>query len=167
MRKLTLYHGTKVENVPSIAANGLQLSSSSQQITPESGRLGPGIYLTDDIAVARSVSSHRGKGTGQVVFVVEVTCDSVAQLGTANDHAASWASGGRKVACATHPAWTGVHDRPFTEYVVRDPALCKIVRLEIVHGVVNGPINNPGMDIRVQGNVTFTGDVHCGTLTIG
>lgn len=170
MAKLILYHGTKVENVPSIAATGLQLSPGSKHVTTESGRLGNGIYLTDDISVARAVSmsNHRGRGNGQVVFVVEVKADSsVVQLGSANDHAGSWARGGAKIARGTHPVWSGVTSTPFTEYVVTDPSLCKIVRLELVNAVVTGPINNPSLDINVKGGGVFNGPVTCNTLTIG
>lgn len=158
MPVLKLYHGGKVAAVPAMASVGF--------VPSESGRQGMGVYLTDDYNVACSVSAHRGSGNHQVVFTVEVNTDGgVVQLGTRHDPHAMWAQGGQQVACATHPAWLG--HGPFTEYVVRNPHRCKITDIHLMGNVTVGAINNPNLNLRVQGNATLTGEIRCHTITIG
>ena len=120
-----LYHGTKCSSFQGITTKGLLRS--------ESGRLGPGVYFTTK-ECAHAIGQHRGDGTGFEVFRVEVDLGRMAELGTRNDDAGSWANTGYTSAHGTHPAWCGLP--PFPEWCVRNPASCRILSVEVENGTV-------------------------------
>ena len=114
-----LYHGTDGHNLKGIMNEGLRASND--------GRLGPGVYFTDSIEAAQAVARHRGDKC-DLVIACEVDLGRLKQLpGKATDK--GWASGGFDSCSSQHPAWAGTA-AAFTEYCVRDPGRCKVIRVE-------------------------------------
>ena len=115
--QLTLYHGTDGQNAVSILSGGLRASTV--------GRLGPGVYLTDDLDIAKAVAAHKG-----CQFVVTVKAD----VGKAKDYGPGPTDAGWNAnfdsATATHPPWPGVSQTVFTEFCIADVARVTVVHVE-------------------------------------
>ncbi len=123
---MTLYHGTDGANAASILGEGLRASTG--------GRLGAGVYLTDDKDAAKQVARHRGL---QFVVTVDVEIGTVKDYGSGNTDAA-W-HGTFDVATAKHPPWAGVR-HSFVEYCIADAKRVRVVRVE---GAVAPQTGNP------------------------
>ena len=152
---VVLWHGTRITSLSSISLNnGLTASG------PDC-RLGQGVYFAgkDD---ATAVSKHRGNGTGVVVIGCRVRLGNMKNCGYAADK--NW-HGQYDSACGIHPSWAGLP--AFTEYCLGDESRHRIKEVHIIGGVVNGEVRLPGVDIRIQGNVTFNCNVTAGNLLIG
>jgi len=161
---LTLWIGTLTGNVQSIVDSGFMPSSS--------GRLGPGIYLTDDFNVAKTVARHRGKGSNMIVLKVQVKVPRVVELNVGSvpeerhDKNAQWAQKGDVAASGVHPAWLGL--APFKEWVVRDPLCCKVTDIFMLNGVLETGLQcreSERITLHVANNVTINGDIkNCNML---
>ena len=123
---MTLYHGTDGANAASILGEGLRASTG--------GRLGAGVYLTDDKDAAKQVARHRGL---QFVVTVDVEIGTVKDYGSGNTDD-TW-HGTFDVATAKHPPWAGVQ-HSFMEYCIADAKRVRVVRVE---GAVAPQTGNP------------------------
>jgi hypothetical protein len=132
---MTLYHGTNGANAASILGEGLRASTG--------GRLGAGVYLTDDKDVAKQVARHRGL---QFVVTVDVEIGTVKDYGSGNPDAA-W-HGTYDVATALHPPWAGVQ-HSFMEYCIADANRVRVVRVEGAVATGN-PFDEPQFIVNVN-----------------
>ena len=132
---MTLYHGTNGANAASILGEGLRASTG--------GRLGAGVYLTDDKDVAKQVARHRGL---QFVVTVDVEIGTVKDYGSGNPNAA-W-HGTYDVATALHPPWAGVQ-HSFMEYCIADANRVRVVRVEGAVATGN-PFDEPQFIVNVN-----------------
>ncbi len=109
---LTLYHGSDSANTRSILKTGLKPSRR--------GRLGPGVYLTDDKKAANAIAQYRGQ---------PLVCECRVDVGKVYDFdkgsegigpgiQAHWARYGYDTATSVHPLWHT--STPFREYCVSD-----------------------------------------------
>jgi len=115
MVKRTLYHGAPKKFAESIVKSGLK--------STKKGRLGPGLYLTDDRFVASAAAIRKAgfNKTTQYVVVVEVELGTVKDYGSGVDVAGSWANQGFDSATSLHPAWPQPKiKKPFKEYCVKN-----------------------------------------------
>ena len=113
-----LYHGAPGQVAASIMTNGLKPSRG--------GRLGAGIYLTDNKQLAERAAKRNGH---QFVVSCYVELGTMAKVpkGQLDSHG-SWRNHGCDSCTGTHPAWLGIP--PFTEYVVADPSRVIIFKVE-------------------------------------
>lgn len=113
-----LYHGAPGQVAASVLTNGLKPSSG--------GRLGPGIYLTDNKQLAERAAKRNGH---QFVVSCYVELGTMAKVpGGQWDRFGSWRKAGCHSCTGTHPTWLGMP--PFTEYVVADPSRVQIFQVE-------------------------------------
>ena len=121
-KKMRMFHGTDGANAASIIQHGLRASTG--------GRLGPGVYLTPNQAVANAVARHRGL---QFVVECEVTPGKVynfdAGTGALLAGKTSWHQNGFDAAQSVHPPWAGVAE-PFCEYCVHDVAAVRVIKVD-------------------------------------
>ena len=146
---MKLYHGTDGANAASILGEGLRASTS--------GRLGAGVYLTDDKDVAKQVARHRGL---QFVVTVDVEIGTVKDYGSGKTDAA-W-HGTFDVATAMHQPWAGVQ-HSFKEYCIADATRVRVVEVEgAVAPQTGNAFNQPQFIVNVKHNKfldTIGGDV--------
>lgn len=121
--ELTLFHGTDGANAASILEHGLRSSTN--------GRLGAGVYCTDDEEVAKKIARCRG-----LMFIVKCTVNvgKVADFGDGPTDG-TWRDKGFDSATAAHPPWAGVTHN-FTEICIADSSRVKVVGVE---GMVSPP----------------------------
>ena len=118
---LTLYHGTDGTNAESILRNGLRPSAN--------GRLGAGVYLTDDREIALSVARSQMWGNKhRFVITAQVDLGAVQDYGEGGTDAA-WRTH-YDSAMAIHPPWPGVCSDNFQEYCVASPGRVEITHVE-------------------------------------
>lgn len=151
---IELCHGTKMENMPGISRDGLFPSKS--------GRLGPGIYFTEE-QYAKQIAKYRGNGKGQCVIYCMVNLGRMKDVGSGHDLSGSWANNGYDSCKAQHPNWAGIN-HSFPEYCLKNKTKCKIRKVELVDVVINGDINLPNAKIVLKGRCKFKGRVIAGTL---
>ena len=115
--ELTLFHGTDGANAASILEHGLRSSTH--------GRLGAGVYCTDDEEVAKKIARCRG-----LMFIVKCTVNvgKVADFGDGPTDG-TWRDKGFDSATAAHPPWAGVTHN-FTEICIADSSRVKVVGVE-------------------------------------
>jgi len=125
-----LFHGTDGVNAASIITNGMRASAG--------GRLGPGVYLTPDETVARTIAKLRG-----LPFIIECTAKIGAASALSQDilfdfdegsdrlpaQRMDWAQHGYQMVTSLHPPWAAVHV-PFQEYCVADADDVTVVRVD-------------------------------------
>jgi len=116
---LKLYHGTDGKNAESILHSGLHPSAR--------GRLGAGVYLTDDREIALGVARSIRGGGNRFVITAEVDLGNVQDYG--EDHGEGWRSN-HDSAMAIHPPWPGVCSDNFQEYCVANPGRVRITHVE-------------------------------------
>lgn len=155
--QLSLYHGTTVA-----ASSPISLQSLKDSVT---GRLGPGVYGTNDVAVARAISQYKNQQQGDVSVVIKFTAtvQKVYDCQGQTDVVGSWKQKGYDAATGQHPAW--VVPKAFQEWVVSESSV-KIVAIELVNGTYKGEFSFDG-DLYVGGNVTLEGSIKCNTMNIG
>ena len=118
-----LYHGTRLSSIKGITSKGLQPSSS--------GRLGPGIYFTQNFDVAKRISLHRDE-RGGAVFECNVNLGRIKNLGKKNKRGLyKWQDGEFDSARAIHPPWPRINSNKFTEYCLKDPEKCTVTKVAI------------------------------------
>jgi len=122
-----LFHGTDGRNAASIIDNGLRVS--------QNGRIGIGVYFTQDKNVALAVGRLRGL---QFVMTCEVDVGKVYDFDN-DGQDVRWAWKGYDSAQAIHPSWAGC--QPFREICVFDPSRVKITYVE---GIVSVLPSSPG-----------------------
>lgn len=129
MVKKTLYHGAPKVCAGSIVKKGLASSKT--------GRLGRGLYLTDDRHVASAIATRTTgfNKTTQYVVVVEVELGNVKDYGSGGDSAGSWDNQGYTSATSMHPPWPQPEVKhPFREYCVKNSKGQVTVKgVQIVH----------------------------------
>ena len=155
---IELFQGTRVENVQSIISCGFVGSAK--------GRLGPGGYFTDNFHAAQVISAHRGNGTNTVVLKVQVKLPKCVKLDTMHIAEAfdgreqKWAKeGGYMAATGTHPSWLGL--APFNEWVILNPACCKVTEVHMLNGALPHGLNAPGVKLCIRGTVSVGGNLVC------
>ena len=117
----------------------MQQASSPTECEPvQGGRLGPGVYLTPDETVARTIAKLRG-----LPFIIECTVKIGAASALSQDilfdfdegsdrlpaQRMDWAQHGYQMVTSLHPPWAGVHV-PFQEYCVADADDVTVVRVD-------------------------------------
>lgn len=115
MVKKTLFHGAPKICAGSIVAKGLMSTNT--------GRLGPGLYLTDDRHVASAAATRKTgfNKTTQYVVVVEAELGKIKDYGSGVDVAGSWANQDYNSATSMHPPWPQpLVKKPFREYCVKN-----------------------------------------------
>ncbi|CDW80360.1 gig2-like protein [Stylonychia lemnae] len=106
---IEVFHGTAVQNIPSILENGLQPSTN--------GTLGRGIYFAKGIE-ALQISVHRGDGSGFAVFKCKVNP--------------------KYCKTSVHPQWQGVTNSEFQEWCLQDCSKYAFVGLFLIQSIVKG-----------------------------
>ena len=124
----TLYHGTRLSSIQGITYKSLQPSIN--------GRLGPGIYFTDNFEIAKQISLRFDNELGGAVFECNVNRELVKELGDKN--LVAWQNEGYNSASALHPPWYGLNTGYFKEYCLKDPRKCSLKRVTVTQGYVDG-----------------------------
>ena len=122
-----LYHGTRLSSIKLISEEGLRPSTA--------GRLGPGIYVTDDFQVAETISLNRGQeGNGGAVFECKVNLRHIKDL--IRDTGSKWQNEGYDSAQTIHSSWYNTGE--FTEFYLKDTSKCSIRKVTVTEGRVDG-----------------------------
>ena len=122
-----LYHGIRLSSIKGISEKGLRPSTS--------GRLGPGVYFTDDFQVAETISLNRGQeGNGGAVFEFKVNLRHIKDLirGTGSE----WQNEGYDSAQTIHPSWYDTGE--FTEFCLKDARKCSVRKIKVTEDRVDG-----------------------------
>ena len=123
-----LYHGTILSSIKGISEEGLRLSTY--------GRLGPGVYFTDDFQVAETISLNRDQegNNGGAVFECNVNLRRIKDL--IRDTGSEWQNERYDFAQTIHPSWYGTTE--FTEFCLKDARKCSVRKVTVTEGRVDG-----------------------------
>ena len=121
-----LYHATRLPNIQGIVRQSLIPSSN--------GRLGSGVYFTDDFEVAKEISQKFGKEGA--VFECNVNLGILKNLGL--ESGSTWQYEGFDSATAMHPPWFGLNTGWFREYCLKDRTKCSLRNVTLTTINVDG-----------------------------
>jgi hypothetical protein len=148
---MELYHGTDPANAEAIVRNGFKLSVT--------GRLGMGVYMVpagfQQVAAAVSNSKSGGKGIAILTCRVKLSESDIKTL-SGSDRTGSWRAT-HKAARGPHGGWKRLQLPAFTEYVIRDPALIEVVRLDL-DGATIGTMYK-SITLGISGTCRINGDI--------
>eukprot|EP01084_Bolivina_argentea_P193820 332495_1 len=147
----SLYHG---EFVPIISKSVGQLRAST------GGRLGKGVYFTDEYEKAEIIAMNWKKSDNQnggCVFEVTVNLGKMKDIGKAGDDANSWHK--EYDSCyGLHPPWLSFKDGECKEYCIKDPNKTRICSVTLIDAHIDADIFAPRLTIKLKGNSSINED---------